>query len=326
MSSVVFKKAVKSKSKLRLALSGPSGAGKTMSALRLATGLVPNGRIAVLDTERGSASLYADKFDFDVIEMAPPYHPDSFRAVIKSAEDAGYDILILDSITHEWQGVGGVLDLHSQFTKTMRNANSFMAWNQASPIHQRFVDDMVGSKIHIIATMRSKTSYVQSEENGRKSVKKMGEAPVQRDGIEFEFTTVLDLSVNGNYAIASKDRTGIFSPDKPIIITEETGKQILDWLESGVEPGPAEWRPSADFQEKVTRWLNSAHEKNAFDEALNLVPAHFSDPNEVKYITEQLKLAKDMFNNDDDGVPEFNLGSEPLDDNLPDVEQERASA
>lgn len=293
--SMVFKKAEKTKSKLRLALSGPAGAGKTYSALRLAVGLLPpEGKIAVLDTENGSAQLYADQFNFDVLELAPPYHPFRFIEAIAAAEQAGYDILIMDSITHEWKGQGGVLDLHAQATKTVARGNSFNAWSVASPLHQAFIDAIIRSKIHIIATMRSKTGYSQGEENGRKYVRKMGLSPEQRDGIEFEFTTVMDMEPDGHYAISSKDRTGLFSADAPFLITEETGKQIKAWLETGSEPAPEEWRPSPAFERVVGKWIANASKRGAFDAAIASVEANFQDPREIEYMKLQLQMASEL--------------------------------
>jgi hypothetical protein len=310
--AIVFKKAEKSKSKLRLALSGPAGAGKTYSALRLAMGLLPpGGRIAMLDTENGSAQLYSKEFDFDVFELGPPYHPNNFIEAILAAEQAGYDLLIMDSITHEWKGQGGVLDLHTQATKTIAKGNSFNAWSIASPLHQAFIDAIVRSKIHIICTMRSKTAYAQGEENGRKFVRKMGLSPEQRDGIEFEFTTVMDISPDGHYAISSKDRTGLFGTETPFLITEETGKLIRDWLESGRDPEPQAWRPSPAFQMKVTQWIDNASKRMAFDAAIAAVDANFLDPNESSYMKEQLELAKKMLVNDisQEFIPDFDMNT-----------------
>lgn len=291
----MFQKAVKQQSKLRMALSAPSGGGKTLSALRMAKGIVgEEGRIAVLDTEHGSASLYADHFDFDVVNLEPPYHPDRFIEVIKGAEQAGYDLLIIDSITHEWKGPGGILDIHQEHTKTTARGNSFMAWNKVTPIHNNFINAILQSKMHIICTMRAKTSYVQGEENGRKTVKRMGEAPEQRDGVEYEFTTVLDLHVNGNYAVVSKDRTQLFSPDNPFVITEETGKALNDWLNSGAKLAPQEWTPSPQFQSKVTKWINNANKNGSWDKAIEAAAKENFSPEEAAYMTEQLELAKQM--------------------------------
>lgn len=226
----MFKKAEKKQSRLRLALAGPSGSGKTFGALAIAKGL--GGKVAVLDTERGSASLYADMFDFDVVELGPDYTPERYIDIINAAAKEGYDTLILDSITHEWSGKGGILEIVDNVAKTEYRGNSYAAWNKATPRHQKFVDAMLASPLNIIATMRSKTVYVETEKpNGKKTIEKQGTAPQQRDGLEYEFTVVLDVAIDGHLAIASKDRTRLFTD--PFVITPEVGQRLLAWLNSG---------------------------------------------------------------------------------------------
>ncbi|MDM3332413.1 MULTISPECIES: ATP-binding protein [unclassified Citrobacter] len=227
-----FEKAMRKKAKLRLALTGPSGSGKTYSALLVAKGI--GGKIAFIDTEKGSASLYSDIADFDVLELDPPFSPERFIEAIKSAEDAGYETLILDSITHEWGGVGGCLELVDTIAKAKYRGNSWSAWSEINPRHRLFLDAILRSPMHIIATMRSKTETAQVEENGRKKVAKLGMKSEQRDGVEYEFTTVLDIAHETHHAIASKDRTKLFSNSDPVILGEDTGKRLLDWLESGI--------------------------------------------------------------------------------------------
>lgn len=227
-----FEKAVRMKAKLRLALTGPSGSGKTYGALKIAQGI--GGKIAVIDTEKGSASLYAHLTEFDVLELDPPYTPERFIEAVKAAESAGYDVLILDSITHEWNGVGGCLELVDHVANAKYKGNSWSAWNEITPRHRAFIDALMRSPMHVIATMRSKTETAQTEQNGRKKVVKLGMKAEQRDGIEYEMTTVLDIVHEGHYAVASKDRTGMFTGD-PQPITEDTGRMLLDWLESGAE-------------------------------------------------------------------------------------------
>ncbi|MCA1178914.1 ATP-binding protein [Pantoea rwandensis] len=229
-----FEKAMRKKAKLRLALTGPSGSGKTYSALLVAKGI--GGRIAVLDTEKGSASLYSDVADFDVLELEPPFAPERFIEAIIAAEQAGYDTLVLDSITHEWSGVGGCLELVDTIAKAKFRGNSWSAWSEINPRHRLFLDAILRSPMHIIATMRSKTETAQVEENGRKKVAKLGMKSEQRDGVEYEFTTVLDIGHETHHAIASKDRTKLFSNADPVVLGEETGKQLLNWLESGANP------------------------------------------------------------------------------------------
>lgn len=226
--TIFFKKAERKNAKLRLALSGPTGAGKTESALRLATGI--GGRIAVGDTENDSASLYADQYDFETVNITPPYTPEKFTSVIKAAEKSGFDILILDSITHEWSGVGGCLEMVDKLAPKFKG-NTWAAWSEVTPKHRAFIDAILHSSIHIIVTLRSKMETIQEDMgNGKKKVKKVGMKSEQRDGIEYEFTTVLDLDAD-HFALATKDRTRIFV--EPLIITKETGFQLQQWLLSG---------------------------------------------------------------------------------------------
>jgi hypothetical protein len=238
-----FTKATRKQAKLRLALTGPSGSGKTYSALLMAKGM--GGRIAVIDTERASASLYADVCDFDALDLAPPYTPEAFVEAVTAAEHAGYDTLIVDSITHEWSGIGGCLELVDEIARAKYKGNSWSAWNDITPRHRAFLDKLMASNLHIIATMRSKTDTAQVEENGRKKVVKLGMKAEQRDGAEYEFTIVLDLVHDGHYATASKDRTGLFAGD-PKPITPATGRMLVDWLNSGEPLKPNAPKPETD--------------------------------------------------------------------------------
>lgn len=230
--SMKFHKAVRKRAKLRLALSGPSGSGKTYGALMIAKGL--GGKVAVIDTERGSASLYSHLLDYDTLELDAPYSPERFVDAIHAAEAAGYDVLVIDSITHEWNGAGGILEIVDNLAKASRSGSSFNAWNEGSARHRKFIDAMLQAQIHVIATMRSKAAYVQEKDGDRTKIKKVGMAPEQRDGVEYEFTVLLDLTNEGNLAQASKDRTGLFSD--PHRITAETGKRLAAWLDSGAAP------------------------------------------------------------------------------------------
>lgn len=226
-----FKKAQRKLSKLRLAIQGPSGSGKTFGALRLANGL--GGSIAVIDTERGSASLYSDVEgmpEFDVLDLEAPYTPERYIEAITAAEQAGYDILIIDSMTHEWSGVGGCLEMNEMLAKSKYRGNTWSAWNEVTPRHRKFVDKMLASKCHIIATIRSKTDFVQDEQNGKKVVKKVGLKAEQRDGMDYEFTIVFDVTPDEHICTTSKDRTSLFGD--PLRLSEETGRKIKGWLSS----------------------------------------------------------------------------------------------
>jgi len=169
-----------------------------------------------------------------VLELDPPYTPERFVEAVKAAESAGYEVLIVDSITHEWNGVGGCLELVDHVANAKYRGNSWSAWNEITPRHRAFLDALMRSPMHVIATMRSKTETAQTEQGGKKKVVKLGMKSEQRDGVEYEFTTVLDIVHEGHFAVASKDRTGLFGGD-PQAISADTGKALLEWLESGAE-------------------------------------------------------------------------------------------
>lgn len=231
----MFTKAQRTQARLRLALCGPSGSGKTYSALLIAQGLAPDGRIAMIDTERGSGALYSHLVDYDVAPLAPPYTPDRYIERIRLAGESGYQVLIIDSLSHAWVGEGGILDLHDRATQASRSGNSFAAWREVTPRHNALVDALLGVDLHVIVTMRTKTAYDLSDDgNGKKRPIKVGLAPVQRDGLEYEFTVVMDLSVEGHVATAAKDRTGLFDGAHWVPV-KATGEALRGWLESGVD-------------------------------------------------------------------------------------------
>ena len=175
-----FKPAVKHEAKARIALVGPSGSGKTFTALRIATGL--GGRIAVIDTEHGSASKYADLFTFDVANLET-FSPKAYCDAIASAVAAGYDVLVIDSLSHEWMGPGGALEMVDAASARSKG-NSYVAWRDVTPQHNRLIDTIIRADCHIIATMRSKTEYVLESHGGKTAPRKVGMAPVQRDGMD----------------------------------------------------------------------------------------------------------------------------------------------
>lgn len=232
----LFTKAVKHDAKLRLAIAGPSGSGKTFSALAIATGL--GGPIAFVDTEHGSASKYADIFDFDVAEMHAPYHPDKFIKAIQGAAEAGYKVVILDSMTHAWNGEGGLLELVEQATKRQKTPNSYTAWHDVTPIQNKLIEAIVSTNIHIIATMRSKQEYVQEKDNnGRSTIRKVGMAPIQRDGFEYEFDIFFDMDTDNN-AVVSKTRCSALAGQVIAKPGAQVAKTLKNWLSSDA-PKPA---------------------------------------------------------------------------------------
>jgi len=207
--------------RIKLALSGASGTGKSMSALLLAKGLC-NGdlsKVAVIDAEN-AIELYSHIGNFNVLNLTAPFSPERFLQALQACEAANMEVVILDSISFCWYYL---LQLHG----TMQG-NSFSNWQKITPIHNAFVQRIMQSPCHIICTMRSKTDYLMQTQNGKTTVEKIGMKAIQRSGIEFEFTTVLDINASHKAKVV-KDRTGLFTGKPEAIITETTGKLILDW-------------------------------------------------------------------------------------------------
>lgn len=220
--------ATRKQAKIKLALQGPSGSGKTYSALLLAFGITGNwSQIAVIDTENHSADLYAHLGSFNVLSLEKPFSPERYIEAIDVCEKASMGVIILDSITHEWDGAGGVLDIHQAMM-----GNSFTNWSKVTPRHNAFVQKFLQSSCHIIATIRTKQDYVLSEKNGKMVPEKVGLKAVTREGMDFEFTLVFDLDIK-HQAVASKDRTGLFMDKPDVLITPETGQKILKWCSQG---------------------------------------------------------------------------------------------
>ena len=220
-----LQKASRKKAKIKLCLQGPSGSGKTYSALLLAYGLCNDwNKIAVVDTENHSAELYAHLGTFNTLQLSAPFTPEKYMQAIDVCEKAGMEVLVIDSVTHEWENL---LDYH-----TSLQGNSFTNWGRVTPRHNEFVRKILQSSMHIISTIRTKQDYVLNERNGKMVPEKVGLKTVQRDGLEYEFTLVFDINMK-NHAIASKDRTGLFFGQPEQKLSVETGKQINDWCNSG---------------------------------------------------------------------------------------------
>ena len=232
----IFQKAVRQVAKLRLALSGPSGSGKTYSALLIASGIVPIEKVAVVDTENGSANLYANLGTYSVLTLHPPYTPKKYIEAIHAAEQEGFELVIIDSLSHAWNGEGGLLEQKDKATDAKYKGNGWAAWREVTPEYNKLIETMLNSPCHIIATMRAKTEYMQDDSNGRKRIVKVGAAPIQRDGIEYEFTVVFDLSID-HVATVNKDRTRLFD-GQYFVPTPDVGKTLKQWLDAG-EPASA---------------------------------------------------------------------------------------
>ncbi len=224
--------AQRKRAKIKMGLQGPSGSGKTYSALLVAYGLCYNwSKVAVVDSENHSAELYAHLGNYKVINLSAPFTPEKYSQAIDLFEQAGMEVIIIDSTTHCWENL---LDYHASL-----QGNSFTNWSKITPRHNDFVQKILQSPCHIIATIRTKQDYVLSEKNGKTVPEKVGLKTIQRDGLEYEFTLVFDLDMKNN-ATASKDRTGLFfgKPEQKLKI--ETGKFIQEWCNAGTDIKPSD--------------------------------------------------------------------------------------
>lgn len=234
MAGLQIRKATKTKSKARVGLCSPAGGGKTFGALAVATGM--GGKVCLIDTEAGSGDLYSDKFDYDICPIEAPFTVEKYLEAINLCECNGYDTIIIDSLTHAWASVGGLLEKVG--TAQRNGANSFTAWKDVTPLHNRLIDAILQSKCHIIATMRTKTEYViEQNEKGKSVPRKIGMAPVQRAGMDYEFTLVFDIDQASHLATATKDRTSIFD-GHDVTLDQSVGKKLMEWLNAGAEHVP----------------------------------------------------------------------------------------
>ena len=238
--------AKRDKAKIKLGLQGPSGAGKTYSALLLAKGLCGDwSKIAVIDSEHHSANLYSHLGNYNVLPLSPPYSPERYATAIQVCENAGMQVIIIDSISHEWESSGGILDIHSNML-----GNSFTNWSRLTPRHNDFINKILQSNCHIIATMRAKQDYVLSEKNGKQVPEKVGLKGITREGTDYELTVVLELDIK-HQAKSSKDRTGLFDKMPEFTITKKTGERILKWCSqsTSMEEVKAKVEAASDLQE-----------------------------------------------------------------------------
>lgn len=225
-----LQKAQRNQVKLRLGLSGASGFGKSYSALLLAYGITNDWtKIAIIDTENNSASLYSHLGDFNVLSLNEPYAPERYIQAIEVCEKEEIEVVIIDSITHEWSGKGGCLELHEQL------GGRFQDWAKITPRHQAFIDKILNSNCHVITTVRRKTDYsLDKDGNGKTKVMKLGTKEITRDGFEYELTVNFELINDNHLVTASKDRTGLFSGKPEFVINSSTGKKLIEWCNLGI--------------------------------------------------------------------------------------------
>jgi len=220
-----LRKSSKKQAKIKLALAGCSGSGKTMSSLLLAYGMTNNwNKIAIIDSENGSADLYSHLGNYNVLGLQSPFMPENYIKAIEICESAKMEVIIIDSISPLWEYL---LEIHSQM-----QGNSFTNWGKITPRQNAFIQKILTSNCHIISTMRTKQDYVLNEKNGKLVPEKVGLKAVQRDNVDYEFTLVLDIDMK-HFAKASKDRTNLFMDKPEFVISSETGKAILNWCNEG---------------------------------------------------------------------------------------------
>lgn len=236
-STIEFRKAERKQSKIRISMAGVSGSGKTYSALRMARGLASSwSKIALIDTENGRGDLYSDLGEYNIITLKAPFSPERFIEAIGACEEQGMDVIIIDSISHEWEGKGGCLEANDQLAEVKFKGNTWAAWSHTTPRHRRFIEAIIASPCHIITTMRSKTETIMTES---KKVKKVGTKDIQREGFNYEMTVSFNIDRENHMALAEKDNTHLFEDDNPFVISEEHGKKIIEWNNSGKKDEPA---------------------------------------------------------------------------------------
>lgn len=293
----MFEISVASKEKLKLmvGLTGPSGSGKTLGALLIAHGLTGDwGKIAVADTENKSAAYYAKRtgnwlhIPMDPKKMPDGYHPRNWLELIDFAEkQPNIEVLILDSISHEWEGQGGCLELVDKIGK------GFAAWKTVTPLHSKFIDKMRNSRLHIIATMRSKTDYVvEQNDKGKTAPKKVGTKASQREGTDYEFGIIFDVEIS-HMATASKDRTGLFGDRGPFQITEDLGKELLKWAQSGADPDDEKYDTAKPAHKVKLMDLFTKNGIDSVDDMKKLQEKYVKDKLTFKQIKEALGPKED---------------------------------
>lgn len=260
-----IKRASKQKAKIKMLISGPSGSGKTYSALLMASGMTDWNKICVIDTERGSADLYSHLGPYNTLTLDPPYKPETYIEAINAVINAGMEVIIIDSITHEWDGLGGVLQIHESMT-----GNSFTNWAKLTPRHNAFINAIIQSPVHMICTGRSKQDYVLTEKNGKQVPEKVGMKAITREGFDYEVTLSLDLDIKHN-ATATKDRTGLFIDKPQFVITPETGKKIINWCSEGIDT-------ISKFEQFKKEIANCKDEKNLLNIQQRIIEAKDNMP------------------------------------------------
>ena len=261
--TIRFSRASREQTKLKIGVDGPSGSGKTLGALALAAGIAQGGTIAVADSENGSASLYADRYEFDTVQLASDALPEQYVEAIDAAQAAGYSVLVIDSLSHAWLSVLAAKD---DYDRASPRSNSWTNWRLFGPRWDGLMQRILDADIHIIATMRSKQAYEQVEKDGKKQVVKLGLQPQVREGSEYEFAVVFSVN-QAHRAEATKDRTALFDEWLVDLTDPEVHQSLIRWMNASERHVPDRAAPDqiarlrelcasdaipADVSEKVT--------------------------------------------------------------------------
>jgi len=284
-----FKKAVLEQAKVRIALWGPSGAGKTRTALEFASGL--GKKIALIDTEHGRSRQYADRYDFDIVELEK-FHPDQYIETIQAAEDEGYEVVIIDSLTHAWSGEGGLLEVHADIVRRNLVKNEFSAWDEVTPMHRRLIETMVRSSLHVVATMRSKTEYaMEVDEKGKTVIRKVGLGPDQRKNLEYEFDVVGYIDPEHTLTV-EKDCSNLLQDQVIKLPTAEVGLKLAAWFSRGERPA---WKFSP-FHREILIKAKVAQRWERSDTAALLSLYHLNRLEDIanEYIYQQIRQALNL--------------------------------
>lgn len=254
--AIEIRKAERRKAKLRIGTSGPAGSGKTYSSLLLARGLASVWeKVLLIDSENGSGELYSDLGAYNVITLQAPFAPEKYIEAVKAAEEAGMEVIVIDSVSHEWDGKGGCLEINERLASAKFKGNTWAAWSETTPRHQKFIEALTTSPCHIVTSARSKTDMIQTED---KKIKKVGMKEVQREGFEYELTVNFNLDRDGHLAIASKDRTSLFIERDPFLISIKTGEELLAWNEKGIDvPPPPTPDPNLKVKHEIMQQLGA---------------------------------------------------------------------
>jgi len=303
-----LQKATRKKVKIKVGMQGSAGSGKTIGALLLAYGITKDwNKIAVIDTENESASLYVNRElptgdvigEFQTLPLKSPYDPETcIEAINVCIKDPSVDVIIFDSISHEWNGRGGILDIHEQMGKM----NDMLKWSKLTPRHNKFVDAILQAPKHMVLCMRSKQDYVMKEQANSQGKmvlipEKVGLKAVTKDGVDYEFTLNFDIDIN-NFATAVKDRTALFKGKPEFKITPKTGGTIIEWCETGVEVKQPEPLPinnqAADF---YPTWQKEVDSMDTATKLRQLYDVHAATVSEDEKLKAMFKTKQGTFKN-----------------------------